>query len=174
MNSRREWGWWLGVILALILTALVLGLCGQPDSDDLGGKQTITAVGRPDDLVTPTLPDYRIDDEVPTLPAWHGDRLEATERASRGKPAISGPRGQRKQGKATGNLNARVACESGGSGGYQANTGNGYYGGYQFDLPSWRAAGGSGYPHEATPEEQDKRARIWEQKHGGDPWPNCP
>ncbi|MDX3189787.1 transglycosylase family protein, partial [Streptomyces sp. MN03-5084-2B] len=31
-------------------------------------------------------------------------------------------------------------CES--SGRYATNTGNGYYGAYQFDLPTWRSVGG--------------------------------
>src|SRR5690348_8047720 len=38
-------------------------------------------------------------------------------------------------------------CESGNR--YSINTGNGYYGAYQFDLPTWRSVGGSGYPNQA-------------------------
>lgn len=63
------------------------------------------------------------------------------------------------------------ACESGGD--YSANTGNGYYGGYQFDLSTWQAAGGSGYPHLASPAEQDMRAQMWINAGYRGAWPNC-
>lgn len=62
-------------------------------------------------------------------------------------------------------------CESGGN--YQINTGNGYFGAYQFDLTTWRGVGGRGYPHEATPAEQDRRALILWRLRGADPWPIC-
>jgi hypothetical protein len=66
-----------------------------------------------------------------------------------------------------------MQCESGGKG-WAVNTGNGYYGGLQFDLPSWQGAGGSGYPHQASREEQIKRGRIWYAANGGwSSWPAC-
>lgn len=37
---------------------------------------------------------------------------------------------------------------------YHVNTGTGYYGAYQFDLPTWRSVGGAGRPDLATPAEQ--------------------
>lgn len=47
---------------------------------------------------------------------------------------------------------------------WDANTGNGYYGGMQFLLSTWRRAGGIGYPHQFSPREQLYRARIiWKQ-----------
>jgi hypothetical protein len=47
-------------------------------------------------------------------------------------------------------------------GAWNANTGNGYYGGLQFTLSTWQRAGGAGYPHLATPREQIYRCwRIW-------------
>lgn len=44
-------------------------------------------------------------------------------------------------------------CESGGN--YQDDTGNGYYGAYQFSLSSWERLGYSGLPSNASPETQD-------------------
>ena len=41
---------------------------------------------------------------------------------------------------------------------WDIDTGNGYYGGWQFDLPTWRAVGGTGLPSHATPDEQTRRA----------------
>ena len=59
-------------------------------------------------------------------------------------------------------------CES--TNRYDINTGNGYYGAYQFDLPTWRSVGGSGYPNEAAPSEQDYRALILYRNRGWNPW----
>lgn len=59
-------------------------------------------------------------------------------------------------------------CES--SDNYTINTGNGYYGAYQFDLGTWRSVGGTGYPHEATPAEQDYRALRLYRMRGWQPW----
>ncbi len=59
-------------------------------------------------------------------------------------------------------------CES--SNRYDINTGNGYYGAYQFDLPTWRSVGGSGYPNQASKAEQDYRALILYRMRGWSPW----
>jgi Transglycosylase-like domain len=63
------------------------------------------------------------------------------------------------------------ACESGGD--YSTNTGNGYYGAYQFDQSTWQSVGGSGLPSDASPEEQDTRAQMLYEQAGSSPWPNC-
>ena len=42
------------------------------------------------------------------------------------------------------NWDAVAACESGGN--WSINTGNGYYGGLQFTMGTWRANGGAGSP----------------------------
>ena len=66
----------------------------------------------------------------------------------------------------------RVAeCESGGN--WSINTGNGYYGGLQFSLQSWRATGGEGYPHHASRAEQIRRAEILLDMQGWGAWPSC-
>jgi peptidoglycan hydrolase-like protein with peptidoglycan-binding domain len=62
-------------------------------------------------------------------------------------------------------------CESGGR--WNLNLGTAYYGGLQFLLTTWRSVGGTGYPHEATKEEQIARATILWQKYGWKPWPAC-
>jgi hypothetical protein len=60
--------------------------------------------------------------------------------------------------------------ESGGN--YATNTGNGYYGAYQFNLQTWRGVGGSGLPSDASPAEQDMRAQMLYERRGCNPWPN--
>jgi peptidoglycan hydrolase-like protein with peptidoglycan-binding domain len=59
-------------------------------------------------------------------------------------------------------------CESGNN--YSINTGNDHYGAYQFDLSTWRSVGGSGYPYQASPGEQDARALILYRERGWQPW----
>ncbi len=66
-------------------------------------------------------------------------------------------------------------CEAGGD--WAANTGNGYYGGIQFDAQTWRANGGgqyAPYPHQATREEQIAVAQKVRDSRGGyGAWPAC-
>lgn len=64
-----------------------------------------------------------------------------------------------------------AACESGGN--WAINTGNGYYGGLQFTLSSWRAVGGSGYPNQASREEQIMRGQMLQSRGGWGNWPAC-
>ena len=64
-----------------------------------------------------------------------------------------------------------AACESGGN--WSINTGNGYFGGLQFTLSSWRAVGGSGYPHQASREEQIMRGEKLQAIQGWGAWPAC-
>jgi transglycosylase-like protein len=64
-----------------------------------------------------------------------------------------------------------VQCESGGN--YSTDTGNGYYGAYQFDQSTWDAYAPSGYagtnPADAPPSVQDQAAANVPY----DAWPNC-
>ena len=64
-----------------------------------------------------------------------------------------------------------AGCES--SGDWQANTGNGYYGGLQFLPESWWLVGGQGMPHEASREEQIQRAELLLARQGWVAWPVC-
>lgn len=62
-------------------------------------------------------------------------------------------------------------CESGGR--YNLNTGNGYYGAYQFALSTWRRIGYTGYPHQAEAAVQDEAARKLQAVSGWGQWPAC-
>ncbi|MGK5631918.1 transglycosylase family protein [Streptomyces sp. URMC 123] len=65
-------------------------------------------------------------------------------------------------------------CESGGN--WQANTGNGYYGGLQFWQPTWKAYGGLAYARRAdlaTREQQIKVAQKVLAAQGWKAWPTC-
>ncbi len=62
-------------------------------------------------------------------------------------------------------------CEA--TGDWSANTGNGYYGGLQFSESSWRAAGGTGLPHEASRETQIAMGENLKAMQGWGAWPAC-
>lgn len=61
------------------------------------------------------------------------------------------------------------SCE----GSYTSNTGNGYYGAYQFDLRTW--GNYKGYPNAAAapPAVQDEKAWETYMRRGWQPWPAC-
>ncbi len=62
-------------------------------------------------------------------------------------------------------------CESGGN--YHADTGNGYFGAYQFAPTTWWGLGYTGYPDDAPPAVQDRAARQLEARVGWSAWPVC-
>jgi hypothetical protein len=62
-------------------------------------------------------------------------------------------------------------CESGGN--WNINTGNGYYGGIQFNASTWRAYGGTGMPHQASKAEQIRVAERTLAAQGWGAWPAC-
>ncbi len=67
--------------------------------------------------------------------------------------------------------NKIARCESGGN--WHINTHNGYYGGLQFALGTWRANGGrdfASYPHKASKAEQITVANRLYAKRGTRPW----
>jgi uncharacterized protein YabE (DUF348 family) len=83
-------------------------------------------------------------------------------------PTVTGPN------YASGNTvwDRLAQCESGGN--WAINTGNGYYGGLQFSLGTWRANGGSGLPSAASRLTQIAVAtRVRNASGGYGAWPAC-
>ncbi|SIS04427.1 transglycosylase family protein [Williamsia sterculiae] len=66
---------------------------------------------------------------------------------------------------------AVAQCESGGD--WSIDTGNGYYGGLQFDQSTWAANGGSGSPAGASRDEQIRVAENVLATQGAGAWPVC-
>jgi len=62
-------------------------------------------------------------------------------------------------------------CESGGN--YAEDSGNGYYGAYQFSLSTWYGLGFTGLPSQASPATQDLAAQELQARAGWDQWPGC-
>jgi resuscitation-promoting factor RpfC len=71
----------------------------------------------------------------------------------------------------TPNWDAIAQCESGGN--WQANTGNGEYGGLQFKPGTWQRYGGVGNPAAASREQQIAVANRVFAQEGVEPWPKC-
>ncbi len=73
-----------------------------------------------------------------------------------------------------GRWDAIASCES--SGNWAINTGNGYYGGLQFDQNTWERNGGLRYAERAdlaTREEQIAIAEVTRARQGWGAWPVC-
>jgi hypothetical protein len=62
-------------------------------------------------------------------------------------------------------------CESGDN--YQSDTGNGYYGAYQFSASTWSDLGYPGLPYEEPYWMQDAAAERLEAADGWAQWPSC-
>ncbi len=62
-------------------------------------------------------------------------------------------------------------CEAGNV--YTRNSGNGYYGAYQYNLGTWANYGGYARPDLAPPAVQDAKARETQAARGWGPWPAC-
>jgi hypothetical protein len=68
-------------------------------------------------------------------------------------------------------LERMAYCES--TGNWYIATGNGFYGGLQFDLRTWWSVGGRGYPHQNSKLVQKYRAVKLIHRAGYSPWPIC-
>ncbi len=66
---------------------------------------------------------------------------------------------------------ALADCESHGN--WSINTGNGYYGGIQFSMSSWRAVGGQSRPDLNSKWEQIHRGELLQDRQGWGAWPAC-
>ncbi|WP_283818639.1 resuscitation-promoting factor [Jatrophihabitans telluris] len=72
------------------------------------------------------------------------------------------------------NWDAVASCESGGN--WHINTGNGFYGGLQFDIGTWNSNGGGAYAARAdlaSREQQIAVANKVADARGSSPWPVC-
>ena len=92
--------------------------------------------------------------------------------ARKAKPRYARARARRPQAPPSAvNLARLRQCESGGN--YSINTGNGYYGAYQFSPRTWRGLGYAGLPHQASAAVQDEAAAKLQAQQGWRPWPGC-
>jgi transglycosylase-like protein len=62
---------------------------------------------------------------------------------------------------------AQASCIRSHEGAWTSDTGNGYFGAYQFLLGTWVSVGGHGLPSSASPGEQTFRAHLVWLRDGG-------
>lgn len=69
-----------------------------------------------------------------------------------------------------------ATCESQGSGGWEANTGNGFYGGIQFAQSTWEEFGGLEFADRADLASKEQQILVGERvlaAQGNQAWPDC-
>jgi len=130
------------------------------------GEETVVKEGRAGEQVTTyriTFVDgkkagrKKLNTEVTRKPVTEKVKVGTKERP---EPEISSDDGL--------NWAAVAQCESGGN--PRAVNPAGYYGLYQFSLPTWHSVGGTGNPIDASPAEQLKRAKILYARSGPGQW----
>lgn len=104
--------------------------------------------------------------------AWN-EALAVAQKTTPPKTTQPKPKVTSDTGPQSGDKFDRVAqCESGGKAG--TNTGNGYYGAFQFTLSTWRAVGGTGLPSDHSYAEQKEKAiALAGRANPGSQWPVC-
>jgi resuscitation-promoting factor RpfB len=136
------------------------------DPNAFQGDKTVTTPGAPGVKVTT----FR----VTTTDGVETGRQQLGEKVTRQPVAERVTVGTQQRPAGALNWDALARCEAGGN--WAINTGNGYYGGLQFNQGTWLGAGGgqyAPYPHLATREQQIAiGAKLYEAR-GVAPWPHC-
>jgi uncharacterized protein YabE (DUF348 family) len=136
-----------------------------PDPNAFKGEETVTQAGVDGQQVTR----YRVTvtDGVETA----REKLSTTvTRAPVAEQVTVGT--QDRPAVASGGVWDQLAqCEAGGN--WAMNNGNGFYGGLQFNLSTWRHYGGSGMPHQNSREQQIAIGERVQAAQGWGAWPSC-
>lgn len=185
-QARRRALLHLAVACAALLTAIALAACGPSDA---GIESSVAVSGETTTTATPKVRIAAIDGpvvfDIPTTlppttaaPASRVPPPSAPVTTVPPAPTVShtpsGSGGRLGDPYYIPTWHALRECEAPDwAGGWQANTGNGYYGGLQFALSSWRAVGGTGYPHEHSADEQIRRGQMLWEMQGWGAWPAC-
>ena len=128
----------------------------EPAAEDLTAPDAGVAAYEWGPVLCPRLPHPAHHEECPVADKWLPDAPAAKSNPVRGSSA---------------DLASIRACESHSN--YSTDTGNGYYGAYQFHPGTWASVGGSGNPAHASPAEQDMRAQMMIDQGRRSEWPNC-
>jgi peptidoglycan hydrolase CwlO-like protein len=86
-------------------------------------------------------------------------------------PVVAAPASPVASGSTPADFAALAQCES--SGNYSENTGNGFYGAYQFSQATWTGLGFPGEPDQEPAAMQDEAAEELEARSGWAQWPAC-
>lgn len=158
--------------VAVPSTALAAGPLAAPAP--LGKHTTVSAKIRSDARAAAERSTLRVARKagVRITPAYR-DRLDAksVRELDRERRRLRAKRAEAAAHAASPQLEAIAACESGGN--PSTDTGNGFYGKYQFTRGTWASVGGSGNPAAAPEAEQDRRAAALVARAGPGQWPVC-
>lgn len=162
----------VGAILFLLLATNAFAL-GEP-REDLRSKPRKIQASVYDEYVKakPATPTTTV--SPPVKPSVSSTKPQNTSTVSVAKspPSTSPGQTQTTHGTTRDVWEALRNCEAGGN--YATNTGNGYYGAYQFSAATWRSMGTAyDFAHEAPPEVQDDAARRLQARSGWGQWPAC-
>lgn len=133
-----------------------------------------TASPQPVKVTAPARPDFDQADLVPLRAAQAKSQAEAAARlrAARRSYVATASYAIRPMAPATPeNMQALRFCESGNT--YTRNSGNGFYGAYQFDLGTWGNFQGYARADLAPASVQDAKFLETFSRRGWAPWPAC-
>jgi hypothetical protein len=168
---------WVKILFLCILIAVVLVFltsCNEPEQDTLvSGPPITTSTTTTYDFrgvvpLTAPAPTTTVTTQPPTTTTMVAVSITTVPPPTTQAPPTSQP-----SVAADGDVWWELAgCETG----YKydnPNTGNGYFGYFQFSLPTWQSVGGPGYPHEHSYETQKEYAQKLQARSGWGQWPHC-
>lgn len=153
------------IVLAVLLLALDLVASFHEDHHDLGSGERVAEVLVPH-VASPSPAEHRLDPLGSRFLELISYRPKARSRPLRAKVKAVAVY------PTDALLHALAMCETGGRMD-NPNTGNGYFGFFQFSLATWRSVGGARYPHEHSYAEQASRARALILRSGWGQFPRC-
>jgi hypothetical protein len=161
---------------AVIGVALVLGLLAQRSATAQSPTHLDRLPSSHSSVVGVRLESVRVHIQSltghPASAAWEDPLLALTTAVTPLPPAPSSPPATAPPPATAGGVWAELRqCESGDD--YAEDTGNGYFGAYQFSLATWEGLGYSGLPSDAPPAAQDQAAQLLQARSGWGQWPNC-
>jgi hypothetical protein len=128
----------------------------------------VTVVGA---IVAPGTTTTTVADPTTTPPATTPSTTTPSTTPTTTTPPTTTPGGGSKAGGSSGVWLQLRECESGDN--YQENTGNGFYGAYQFSPQTWTDLGYPGRPDLESPAMQDQAAAKLQAEAGWGQWPAC-
>ncbi len=120
------------------------------------------------------LPDRPLPAPAPTpAPAPVAVQVPVVHQQAQPRP-VSGNTGAVAPAVGTGVWDQLAQCEAGGN--WSTSTGNGYFGGLQFDQGTWLSSGGGAYAPTAAQASREQQIAVAESlraQRGFNPWPAC-
>lgn len=160
-------------LAAQVVNPLPSGTTASAQAESNGTKvaqsiYTATVVG----VKAPKTPDFDIEVVAPLKAKQAAEAAAAKAKIAQARAkAAATPQKVVGGGSTDAILTALRQCEAGGN--YARNSGNGYYGAYQYNLGTWANYQGYARPDLAPPEVQDAKVRETQARRGWSPWPAC-